>query len=159
MEHVIAGKAVCFYEALQPEFKEYANQIVKNAKALCQTLMDRGFTIVGGMTENHLMTVDLRDKGITGKDAANLLDKYGITVNKNTVPNDPESPFVTSGLRIGVPAVTTRGFKEQDMVEVGNIIADILTYKEQEMILNHCKGRTQKLCKRYPLIKSNKVEN
>ena len=151
LEHVIAGKAVCFYEALQPEFKEYAQQIVNNAKALCQTLMNRGFNIVGGMTENHLMTVDLRDKGITGKDAANLLDKYGITVNKNTVPNDPESPFVTSGLRIGVPAVTTRGFKEDDMVEVGNIIADILTYKEQEMILNHCKGRTQKLCKRYPI--------
>ena len=153
LEHVIAGKAVCFYEALQPEFKEYANQIVNNAKALCQTLMDRGFNIVGGMTENHLMTVDLRDKGITGKDAANLLDKYGITVNKNTVPNDPESPFVTSGLRIGVPAVTTRGFKEDDMVEVGNIIADILTYKDQEMILNHCKGRTQKLCKKYPIYK------
>lgn len=151
LEHVIAGKAVCFYEALQPEFKEYAEQIVKNAKALCQTLMDRGFNIVGGMTENHLMTVDLRDKGITGKDAANLLDKYGITVNKNTVPNDPQSPFVTSGLRIGVPAVTTRGFKEDDMVEVGNIIADILTYKEYEMILNHCKGRTQKLCKKYPI--------
>ena len=81
------------------------------------------------------------------------MDKYGITVNKNTVPNDPESPFVTSGLRIGVPAVTTRGFKEDDMVEVGNIIADILTYKEQEMILNHCKGRTQKLCKKYPIYK------
>ena len=153
LEHVIAGKAVCFYEALQPEFREYAQQIVKNAKTLCQTLMDRGFKIVGGMTENHLMTVDLRDKGITGKDAANLLDKYGITVNKNTVPNDPESPFVTSGLRIGVPAVTTRGFKEDDMVEVGNIIADILTYKDQEMILNHCKGRTQKLCKKYPIYK------
>lgn len=151
LEHVIAGKAVCFYEALQPEFKAYAEQIVKNAKALCQTLMDRGFNIIGGMTENHLMTVDLRDKGITGKDAANLLDKYGITVNKNTVPNDPQSPFVTSGLRIGVPAVTTRGFKEEDMVEVGNIIADILTYKEQEMILNHCKGRTKKLCKKYPI--------
>ena len=153
LEHVIAGKAVCFYEALQPEFKEYAKQIVNNAKALCGTLIARGFDIVGGITENHLMTVDLRDKGITGKDAANLLDKYGITVNKNTVPNDPESPFVTSGLRIGVPAVTTRGFKEDDMVEVGNIIADILIYREQEMILNHCKGRTQKLCKKYPIYK------
>ena len=97
------------------------------------------------------MTLDLRDKGITGKDAANFLDQYGITVNKNTVPNDPQSPFITSGLRIGVPAVTTRGFIESDMVEVGNIIADILTYKEQEMILNHCKGRTQKLCKKYPI--------
>ena len=122
---------MCFYEALQPEFKEYAKQIINNAKALCGTLIARGFDIVGGMTENHLMTVDLRDKGITGKDAANLLDKYGITVNKNTVPNDPQSPFVTSGLRIGVPAVTTRGFKEDDMVEVGNIIADIILYRNE----------------------------
>ena len=153
LEHIIAGKAVALKEALQPEFKDYAEQIVKNSKALCQTLIDRGFNIVGGMTENHLFTLDLRDKGITGKDAANLLDKYGITVNKNTVPNDPESPFVTSGLRIGTPAVTTRGFKEDDMIEVGNIIADILTYKEQEMILNHCKGRTKKLCKKYPIYK------
>ncbi len=101
LEHIIAAKAVCFYEAMQPEFKAYAEQIVKNAKALCETLMYRGFDIVGGMTENHLFTLDLRNKGITGKDAANLLDKYGITVNKNTVPNDPQSPFITSGLRIG----------------------------------------------------------
>lgn len=162
LEHVIAGKAVCFYEALQPEFKEYAKQIVNNAKALCQTLMDRGFNIVGGITENHLMTVDLRNKGITGKDAANLLDKYGITVNKNTVPNDPESPFVTSGLRIGVPAVTTRGFKEADMVEVGNIIADLLTYKGQmcnynginlPALYDNCKERVFELCKKYPIYK------
>lgn len=153
LEHVIAGKAVCFYEALQPEFKEYAQQIVKNAKTLCQTLMDRGFNIVGGMTENHLMTVDLRDKGITGKDAANLLDKYGITVNKNTVPNDPESPFVTSGLRIGVPAVTTRGFKEDDMVEVGNIIADIILHRNNEEVLEQCKKDAMDLCKKYPIYK------
>lgn len=159
LEHVIAGKAVCFYEALQPEFKEYANQIVKNAKALCQTLMDRGFNIVGGMTENHLMTVDLRDKGITGKDAANLLDQYGITVNKNTVPNDPESPFVTSGLRIGVPAVTTRGFKEDDMVEVGNIIADIILHRNDELdcgmnvVLNDAAINALELCKKYPIYK------
>lgn len=159
LEHVIAGKAVCFYEALQPEFKEYAEQIVKNAKALCQTLMDRGFNIVGGMTENHLMTVDLRDKGITGKDAANLLDKYGITVNKNTVPNDPQSPFVTSGLRIGVPAVTTRGFKEDDMVEVGNIIADIILHRNDELdcgmnvVLNDAAINALELCKKYPIYK------
>ena len=150
LEHVIAGKAVCFYEALQPEFKEYAQQIVKNAKALCRTLMDRGFKIVGGMTENHLMTVDLRDKGITGKDAANLLDKYGITVNKNTVPNDPESPFVTSGLRIGVPAVTTRGFKEDDMMIVGHIIADILEYTD-EVHLEGAFARVKALCNKYPI--------
>jgi len=159
LEHVIAGKAVCFYEALQPEFKEYAKQIVKNAKALCHTLMDRGFKIVGGMTENHLMTVDLRNKCITGKDAANLLDKYGITVNKNTVPNDPESPFVTSGLRIGVPAVTTRGFKEDDMVEVGNIIADIILHRNDELdgginvALNDAAIDALELCKKYPIYK------
>lgn len=152
LEHIIAAKAVCFHEALQPEFKEYAQQIVNNAKALCQTLMDRGFTIVGGMTENHLFTLDLRDKGITGKDAANLLDKYGITVNKNTVPNDPESPFVTSGLRIGVPAVTTRGFKEEDMNMVGHIIADILEYKD-EVHLEGAKARAITLCNKYPIYK------
>ncbi len=150
LEHIIAAKAVCFGEALQPEFKEYAQQIVKNAKALCQTLMDRGFKIVGGMTENHLFTLDLRDKKITGKDAANKLDEYGITVNKNTVPNDPQSPFITSGLRIGVPAVTTRGFKEDDMMIVGRIIADILEYAD-EVHLEGAFSRVKALCKRYPI--------
>ena len=151
LEHIIAGKAVCFYEALQPEFKEYAQQIVKNSKVLCQTLIDRGFNVVGGMTENHLFTLDLRDKGITGKDAANLLDQYGITVNKNTVPNDPESPFVTSGLRIGTPAVTTRGFKEDDMTIVGNRIADIILHRDDEDVLNDCKIILNNLCKKYPI--------
>lgn len=151
LEHVIAGKAVCFGEALLPEFKEYAKQIVLNAQALCETLMKNGFKIVGGMTENHLMTVDLRDKDITGKDAANLLDKYGITVNKNTVPNDPKSPFITSGLRIGTPAVTTRGFKECDMIEVGEIISNILKNPEDENILNEQKQRALTLCKKFPL--------
>ena len=150
LEHIIAAKAVCFGEALQPEFKDYAQQIVKNAKALCQTLMDRGFKIVGGMTENHLFTLDLRDKKITGKDAANKLDEYGITVNKNTVPNDPESPFVTSGLRIGVPAVTTRGFKEDDMMIVGHIIADILEYTD-EVHLEGAFARVSALCNKYPI--------
>lgn len=153
LEHIIAGKAVCFYEALQPEFKQYAQQIVKNAKVLCQTLMDRGFNVIGGMTENHLFTLDLRDKGITGKDAANLLDKYGITVNKNTVPNDPQSPFVTSGLRIGTPAVTTRGFKEDDMIEVGNIIADIILYNDEDtrIVQENARDRALELCKKYPI--------
>ena len=151
LEHVIAGKAVCFYEALQPSFKEYAEQIVKNSQALCRTLIERGFNVVGGMTENHLFTLDLRDKGITGKDAANLLDQYGITVNKNTVPNDPESPFVTSGLRIGTPAVTTRGFKEDDMIVVGNRIADIILHRDDEEVLNGCKIILNTLCKKYPL--------
>ena len=151
LEHIIAAKAVCFGEALKPEFKEYAEQIVKNSKALCQTLMDRGFNVVGGMTENHLFTLDLRDKGITGKDAANLLDQYGITVNKNTVPNDPQSPFVTSGLRIGTPAVTTRGFKEDDMIIVGNRIADIILHRDDEDVLNGCKVILNNLCKKYPI--------
>lgn len=159
LEHVIAGKAVCFYEALQPEFKEYAEQIIKNAKMLCGVLNYRGFKTVGGMTENHLMTVDLRKsymcEELTGKDAADLLDKYGITVNKNTVPDDPRGPFVTSGLRIGVPAVTTRGFKEEDMKEVGNIIADILQYHDEkwEGIRLSAKGRALELCKKYPIYK------
>ena len=158
LEHIIAAKAVCFHEALQPEFKDYAEQIVKNSKALCQTLIDRGFNIVGGMTENHLFTLDLRDKGITGKDAANLLDQYGITVNKNTVPNDPESPFVTSGLRIGTPAVTTRGFKEEDMVVVGHIIADIIYYRNAEKegfneYLNDAAINALELCKKYPIYR------
>lgn len=153
LEHVIAGKAVCFYEALQPEFKEYAQQIVNNATVLCGTLMDRGFKIVGGMTENHLMTVDLRDKGITGKDAANLLDKYGITVNKNTVPNDPESPFVTSGLRIGVPAVTTRGFRETEMVLIGNAIANIIEDRDRPDKLEEQKELLMEICKKYPIYK------
>lgn len=157
LEHIIAAKAVCFGEALQPEFKEYAQQIIKNSQALCRTLIERGFNIVGGMTENHLMTVDLRDKGITGKDAANLLDEYGITVNKNTVPNDPQSPFVTSGLRIGVPAVTTRGFKEEDLIQVGNIIADIILHRNDALdgginaVLNDCGAEARELCKKYPL--------
>lgn len=151
LEHIIAAKAVCFGEALQPEFKDYAQQIVKNARMLCQVLVDRGFNIVGGMTENHLFTLDLRNKGITGKDAANLLDDYGITVNKNTVPNDPESPFVTSGLRIGTPAVTTRGFKEQDMIIVGNAIANILLHKDNKEILEESRKWVQILCEKYSI--------
>ena len=151
LEHIIAAKAVCFGEALDGHFKDYAQQIVKNAQTLCQTLMDRGFNIIGGMTENHLMTLDLRDKGITGKDAANLLDKYGITVNKNTVPNDPAGPFVTSGLRIGTPAVTTRGMKEEDMTIIGNSIADIILHRDDEEVCNGRKLILQNICKRYPI--------
>ena len=117
LEHIIAGKAVALLEASKPEFKEYAQQIVKNAQALAQGLLDEGLDIVGGMTENHLMTLDLRRTGKTGKDIANVLEAVGITANKNTVPNDPQSPFVTSGIRLGTPAVTTRGFKEEDMTE------------------------------------------
>lgn len=151
LEHIIAAKAVAFKEALQPEFKEYAKQIVKNAKALAQSLLDENVDIVGNGTENHVMTIDLRKTGKTGKDVANLLEKVGITANKNTVPNDPQSPFITSGVRIGTPAVTTRGFKEEDMVEVGKIIASAISVWDDEIALENLKARAQKLCDKYPL--------
>lgn len=151
LEHIIAGKAVALLEAAKPEFKEYAEQIVKNAKALAQGLMDEGMDIVGGMTENHLMTLDLRKTGKTGKDMANVLERVGITANKNTVPNDPQSPFVTSGIRLGTPAVTTRGFKEEDMIEVAKIIASAVFSSDNEIALNNLRERSLKLCKKYPL--------
>jgi len=151
LEHIIAGKAVALLEASKPEFKDYAEQIVKNAKALAQGLMDEGLDVVGGMTENHLMTLDLRKTGKTGKDMANVLEKVGITANKNTVPNDPQSPFVTSGIRLGTPAVTTRGFKEEDMVEVAKIIAGAIFASDNETALNNLKERSLKLCKKHPL--------
>ena len=153
LEHIIAAKAVAFKEALEPEFKQYAEQIVKNAKALAQSLIDENIDIVGNGTENHVMTIDLRKTGKTGKDLANILEKVGITANKNTVPNDPQSPFVTSGVRIGTPAVTTRGFKEEDMYEVGKIIASAITVWDNEIALNNLKARAQKLCDKYPLYK------
>ena len=151
LEHIIAGKAVALLEASKPEFKIYAEQIVKNAKALAQGLMDEGLDIVGGMTENHLMTLDLRKTGKTGKDIANVLEQVGITANKNTVPNDPQSPFVTSGIRLGTPAVTTRGFKEEDMKEVAKIIASAISSSDNEQGLQSLRERSLKLCKKYPL--------
>ena len=151
LEHIIAAKAVALLEASKPEFKEYAAQIIKNAKALAQGLMDEGLDIVGGMTENHLMTLDLRKTGKTGKDMANVLEIVGITANKNTVPNDHQSPFVTSGIRLGTPAVTTRGFKEDDMIEVAKIIAGAIYASDNEQGLKNLKERSLKLCKKYPL--------
>ncbi len=153
LEHIIAGKAVALYEASKPEFKVYAEQIIKNAKALAQGLMDEGMDIVGGMTENHLMTLDLRKTGKIGKDMANVLETVGITANKNTVPNDPQSPFVTSGIRLGVPAVTTRGFKEDDMIEVAKIIASAIFSSDNEIGLKNLRERSLKLCRKYPLYK------
>ncbi len=129
--HVIASKAVSFKEALSPEFKEYQQQIVKNAKTLSEELIKRGFTLVSGGTDNHLMLIDLRNKGITGKAAEKLLDEIGVTVNKNTIPFDPESPFVTSGIRIGTPAVTTRGMKEPEMVKIAEIFELIINNQEK----------------------------
>lgn len=122
LEHVIAGKAVCFKEAMQPEFKQYAHQVVLNARKLAEELVKRDFNLVSGGTDNHLMLIDLRSKGLTGKEATLLLDEVNITVNKNDVPNDPEKPMVTSGIRIGTPAVTTRGLKEEDMVKLAEAI-------------------------------------
>ena len=151
LEHIVAGKAVALLEASKPEFKTYAEQILKNAKALAQGLMDEGMDIVGGMTENHLMTLDLRKTGKTGKDMANVLERVGITANKNTVPNDPQSPFVTSGIRLGVPAVTTRGFKEEDMKEVAKIIASAVFSSDNEVALKELRAKSLDLCKKHPL--------
>ena len=128
--HVIAGKAVAFKEALSDDFKEYQKQVVKNAKAMSETLMERGFNLVSGGTDNHMFLVDLQNKGITGKEAERLLLESDITTNKNAVPNDPQKPFVTSGIRIGTPAVTTRGMKEKEMIKIANMVADILESKE-----------------------------
>jgi glycine hydroxymethyltransferase len=151
LEHVIAAKAVCFKEAMQPEFKEYCEQIVKNAKVLADGLMKRGIDIVSGGTDNHLMLVDLTNKGITGKTAQTVLDEVNITANRNTIPFEPLSPFVTSGLRLGTPALTTRGFKEADLQEVGKIITLVLSDAENEEKKAEARERVAALCKKYPL--------
>ena len=149
--HVIAAKAAAFYEALQPEFKDYQAQVIKNAQAMAQTMQSRGYDIVSDCTENHLFLVDLIAKDITGKDAEAALGKANITVNKNTVPNEPRSPFVTSGLRIGTPASTTRGFKEKECTQVANWICDILDNIEDEFVINQVKQSAAKLCQQYPV--------
>lgn len=149
--HVIAAKAVALGEALRPEFKEYAKQLKKNAKALADTLSADGFRIVSGGTDNHLMLVDLTSKGITGKEAQFVLDEVNITANRNTIPFEPLSPFVTSGIRLGSPALTTRGFKEDDMIEVGNIIAMVLSNPQDEATKEEARRRVAVLCEKYPL--------
>lgn len=149
--HVIAAKAVAFGEALQPEFKLYAAQIIKNAKVLADTLTADGFRIVSGGTDNHLMLVDLTSKNITGKEAQNLLDEVNITANKNTIPFEPRSPFVTSGLRLGSPALTTRGFVEADMKEVADIIALVLDNPTDADKKVEARARVAALCEKYPL--------
>lgn len=151
LEHIIAGKAVALKEALSDDFKVYANNIIKNSKALCQSLLDNGMDVVGGMTENHLMTLNLTKLNKTGKDIANVLEKIYITANKNTVPNDPQSPFVTSGVRLGVAAVTTRGFKEEDMKILGDIIANAVKNSENEQELEKLKIQVKTLLNKYPL--------
>lgn len=147
--HVIAAKAVCFKEALQPEFKEYATQVVKNAKVLSERLLENGFNIVSGGTDNHLMLVDLRPMGITGKELEHRLDEVCITCNKNAIPFDPEKPFVTSGIRLGTPAVTSRGMVEEDMIEIADIIA--LVAKDFENNKDEASQRVAKLVAKYPL--------
>lgn len=149
--HIIAAKAVCFYEALQPSFKEYAQQIIRNAQCLAEALSRHGFRIVSGGTDNHLMLVDLREKGISGKDAADALDRAGITVNKNVIPFDDKSPFVTSGIRIGTPAVTTRGMNEEDMEVIAELIARVLEKPDDEQNLNNVRHAVRALTNRYPV--------
>jgi len=149
--HVIAAKAVALGEALQPSFKDYAKQVIKNAAVLADELTKDGFRIVTGGTDNHLMLVDLTSKNLTGKEAQNLLDEVNITVNKNTIPFEPRSPFVTSGIRLGSPALTTRGFKEDDMKEVADIIALVLDNPEDGSVKDQARTRVAALCKKYPL--------
>lgn len=151
LEHIIAGKAIALKEAMSDDFKTYAQNIVKNAKALAKGLIENGMEIVGGMTENHLMTLDLRNTGKTGKDMANILEVVGITANKNTVPNDPQSPFVTSGIRLGVAAVTTRGFNESAMIKIANIISEAIKNSENDEKLKELREQSLELCKKFPL--------
>jgi glycine hydroxymethyltransferase len=147
--HVIAAKAVCFKEAMSDEFKAYQKKVVENAHTLAEALTSRGFKLVSGGTDNHLMLVDLRNKGVTGKEAEHLLDEVGITVNKNTVPFETQSPFVTSGVRIGTPATTTRGFGKEEMVEIADIISWSIDNKDGD--LTPAKNRVKALCEKFPL--------
>ena len=149
--HVIAAKAVAFLEALQPEFVDYQKQVVTNARAMCARLQKRGYRIVSGGTDNHLFLIDLSDKPITGKDADAALGKAHITVNKNAVPNDPRPPAVTSGLRIGTPASTTRGFKEREVEQVADWIADVLDANGAEAVIERVKAEVTELCRRFPV--------
>ena len=157
LEHVIAAKAVAFGEALKPAFKTYSGQVIANAQALASQLTQRGFKIVSGGTDNHLMLLDLRSIGMTGKVADQLVSQVHITANKNTVPFDPESPFVTSGLRLGSPAMTTRGLKEADFQEIGDIIADLLLNPDDPGMKKACLQRVTDLCQRFPLYPHLKI--
>ncbi|MDI3535087.1 MAG: glycine hydroxymethyltransferase [Thermosediminibacterales bacterium] len=152
--HVIAAKAVCFKEAMSREFAKYQEQIVKNAKALASSLMKKGFSLVSGGTDNHLMLVDLRNKGLTGKKAESLLDDVGITVNKNTVPFDPESPMVTSGIRLGTPALTSRGMEEGEMMEIAEIISEVLDNPDDIICKEKAKKRVRELAESFPLYEN-----
>jgi glycine hydroxymethyltransferase len=152
--HVIAAKAVAFLEALQPEFKDYQRQVVVNARAMCAQLQQRGYRIVSGGTDNHLFLIDLSDKNITGKDADAALGAAHITVNKNAVPNDPRPPMVTSGIRIGTPAATTRGFKEAEVREVADLIADVLDAEGAAAAIEQVRAKVTALCRRFPVYQA-----
>ena len=151
--HVVAAKAVCFKEALEPEFKIYMQQVVKNAKVMCKTIMDRGIDVVRGSTDNHIVLMDLRSHEITGKDSEAALGKANITVNKNTVPNDPQSPFVTSGIRLGTAAITTRGFKEEQTEQLSNWICDVVLDLDNHERISKIKGEVEELCAAFPVYK------
>lgn len=151
--HVIAGKAIALHEALQPEYKEYQKQVIKNAAVFADELQKRGLRIVSGGTQSHVMLVDLRSKNITGKEAETVLHDVGITVNKNSIPNDPQKPFVTSGIRIGSPAMTTRGMKEAEAREIASLIADVLDAPHDEAVLKNVKERVQSLVARFPVYR------
>jgi len=151
--HIIAAKAVCFKEAMDPEFVDYQKQVLKNADALAKALTARGFELVSGGTDNHLMLVKLVNKDITGKLAEHLLDEANITTNKNTIPNDPQSPFVTSGLRLGTPAMTSRGFKEEDVEKVAEAIALVIDSHGEEGAMDKARAIVKELTDKYPLHK------
>ncbi|ASI67635.1 serine hydroxymethyltransferase [Diaphorobacter nitroreducens] len=153
LEHVIAAKAVAFKEALSPEFKQYQQQVTKNAKVFAETLIQRGLRIVSGRTESHVMLVDLRAKGITGKEAEAALGKAHITINKNAIPNDPEKPMVTSGIRVGTPAITTRGFKEEETRLTANLVADVLDNPHDEANLEAVRAKVHALTSRFPVYR------
>ena len=152
--HVIAAKAVAFKEAMEPEFKAYQQQVIDNARAMAEVFIQRGVDVVSGGTDNHLFLVDLVSKGITGKDLDATLDRANITVNKNAVPNDPQSPFVTSGIRIGTPSITTRGFREVEASRVASWICDIIDNMGNETLVERIKGEVQALCRRFPMYES-----
>lgn len=149
--HVIAAKAVCFKEALEPDFKVYTQQVIDNAKLMCKVIQDRGIDVVTGKTDNHIVLMDLRNKGLTGKDCENALGHANITVNKNAVPNDPQSPFVTSGIRLGTPAITTRGFGSNEVEILTNWICDVVLNHSNADKINTIKNKVVEMCKRFPV--------
>lgn len=151
MMHIIAAKAVCFKEALKPEFKEYAKQIVKNSKVIAKDLSNKEFNLISGGTDNHMLLVDLRNKGITGKEAQDLLERADIILNKNIVPNDPQKPMITSGVRIGTPAITTRGMNEKEMKIISELISKVIENKNNKKIIEEVKQQSNKLCEKFPV--------